>query len=102
MAGRKAMRSVLFVMGHSLTPLVLGAILVASVTPIREIAVLVWLVILFVFIRDYIHEGQRQLALVAFLIQGGVMSGVVAAATLAPIKIKNGILEKPVTLPARE
>jgi hypothetical protein len=96
------MPSLSFTTGHTVTPLLLGAILVASVLPIREVVAVAWMVILFVCVRDYIREGQRRLAVLALFLQLAVMSGVVTAATLAPNKITDRILDKAVTLPERE
>lgn len=91
-----------FAFGHFVAALVLGTVVVVSPLPIREAAAIVWLVILFVFIRDYFRDGRRKLALAALLLQAFVMAGVVTAATLAPGKTADRILDGPVTLPQRE
>jgi hypothetical protein len=95
------MLSISFTIGHTLTTLMLGVALVVSILPFREVAGVVWLVVLFVSVRSYIRQGQRQLAVLTFWLQLAVMSGVVTAAVLAPTKIVDRILDRPVRLPER-
>src|SRR5262245_51878970 len=91
-----------FCFGNAIMAAVFAAIVAITPMGIRELALIVWGVVLFLIARNLTRRSGGKPAALALVVQFVVACAVVTAAAVAPGKTKERILAQPMALPGQE
>lgn len=80
---------------------ILSAVVVATPMGPRELAAIIWLIALIALVRRTCRRGEPRLAAMILLLNIGIGCAVFAAATAAPGKTRDEVLDRPMALPGQ-
>lgn len=98
----QGVRIIPFIVTHTLTPCILGSLLVVGVLPFVVLILVVWMLVLVVSYRRHVRADQSVYAAALIGIQVFVMLTIIIAAHVAPVKTTDRVLSRSVTLPKTE